>query len=352
MGAYRCCGVHFVGSIPLEGAREVFHALGEKFGPALARMPDGETGERTNWVQYQEEVFSRTPGLEPVEAVPDPRNANAQRKRTLQYRLRAGASLRASDFPRLGYADAAIQSWHEFSRMADRGEIAPGTRYLVAIPTPFCVLHFGIAPASRAAVEPAYVERLFAEVGEICAAIPHDRLSIQWDCAHDVQAFDGARDAWFTPVKDGIVRRIAEAGDRIPTDIDCGYHLCYGSFGGRHFVEPKSAGAMVELTRAVLARQHRPIQFVHMPVPVERDDDAYFAPLADLKLPAETDLYLGLVHDTDGVEGTLRRAATARRHVAAFGIAAECGFGRLPASVVPGMLDVHRQVLDRLSRSE
>ncbi len=27
-----------------------------------------------------------------------------------------------------------------------------------------------------------------------------------------------------------------------------------------------------------------------------RDDDAYFEPLRDLKLPAETEFYLGLVH--------------------------------------------------------
>ena len=36
---------------------------------------------------------------------------------------------------------------------------------------------------------------------------------------------------------------------------------------------------------------------------IERDDDAYFAPLADLQLPAETELYLGLVHRQDGAEG-------------------------------------------------
>src|SRR5271170_3585457 len=38
-----------------------------------------------------------------------------------------------------------------------------------------------------------------------------------------------------------------------------------------------------------------------MPVPRERDDVAYFAPLKVLKLHPRTELYLELVHRTDGL---------------------------------------------------
>jgi hypothetical protein len=37
-----------------------------------------------------------------------------------------------------------------------------------------------------------------------------------------------------------------------------------------------------------------------MPVPKGRTDDAYFAPLDNLRLHPETKLYLGLVHRCDG----------------------------------------------------
>ena len=50
-----------------------------------------------------------------------------------------------------------------------------------------------------------------------------------------------------------------------------------------------------------------------MPVPVERDDDAYFAPLAGLRTHAGTMIHLGLIHDQDGPDGTARRMATANR---------------------------------------
>jgi hypothetical protein len=78
-----------------------------------------------------------------------------------------------------------------------------------------------------------------------------------------------------------------------------------------------------------------------MPVPIGRTDDAYFAPLDELKLRPETMLYLGLVHEKDGVEGAKTRIAAARRHAARFGIATECGFGERSAEVVPDLLRLH-----------
>ena len=47
-----------------------------------------------------------------------------------------------------------------------------------------------------------------------------------------------------------------------------------------------------------------PISSPHLPVPRNRTDEVYFAPLRTLRLHPETELYLGLVHYTDGIEGT------------------------------------------------
>ena len=65
-----------------------------------------------------------------------------------------------------------------------------------------------------------------------------------------------------------------------------------------------------------------------MPVPERRDDDGWFAPMRELRLAPETELYLGLLHPVDRDEGALRRIAAARRHVPRFGVATECGWGR------------------------
>jgi hypothetical protein len=81
-----------------------------------------------------------------------------------------------------------------------------------------------------------------------------------------------------------------------------------------------------------------------MPVPRDRNDDAYFAPLSDLKLKPETELSLGLVHYTDGVAGTRRRLMTAERRAKGFSIATECGFGRRDPATIPELLRIHAEV--------
>ncbi len=101
---------------------------------------------------------------------------------------------------------------------------------------------------------------------------------------------------------------------------------------------------MVEVHNRLVEALDRPLAYIHMPVPVDRSDEAYFAPLQELKLRRETKLFLGLVHDSDGVEGTRARIAIAAKYASDFGIAAECGFGRRPPETIPNLLRVHSEV--------
>jgi hypothetical protein len=68
-----------------------------------------------------------------------------------------------------------------------------------------------------------------------------------------------------------------------------------------------------------------------------------------VRLHPETELYLGLVHFTDGVEGTLKRIKAAQQCVADFGVATECGFGRRPPDSIPALLRIHSQVAEPVS---
>jgi hypothetical protein len=87
-----------------------------------------------------------------------------------------------------------------------------------------------------------------------------------------------------------------------------------------------------------------------VPVPIDRDDDAFFAPFRTLALPADCQLYLGLVHAKDGTPGALRRAQAAKKAITKFGIASECGLGRCktPADVRT-LLDLHAEVARALT---
>jgi hypothetical protein len=85
-------------------------------------------------------------------------------------------------------------------------------------------------------------------------------------------------------------------------------------------------------------------------VPIERSDEAYFAPLGALELHRETELHLGLLHIRDGDEGAQARIDAARSAgVTSFGIATECAMGRRPPDR-GGSDDGFRQLLDLHAR--
>jgi methionine synthase II (cobalamin-independent) len=133
-------------------------------------------------------------------------------------------------------------------------------------------------------------------------------------------------------------------GNAVPKDAELVFHLCYGDFNHKHSVEPSDLSMCVAFANRVAAGISRPIALFHMPVPRNRSDDAYFAPLKDLKLGPGTRVALGLVHYTDGVEGTNRRIVTARKYLDDFLISTECGFGRRPRETIPELLSIHAKV--------
>ena len=106
---------------------------------------------------------------------------------------------------------------------------------------------------------------------------------------------------------------------------------------------------MVEFANALSKAIKHPLAYVHMPVPIERSDDAFYEPLRHLKLAPGTELYLGLVHAKDGVEGTRARLASARRYAPKFGIATKCGMARARSEErVRNLMKIHAEICGRL----
>jgi hypothetical protein len=324
--------VLLVGSVPLGSAEAVFTTCAAALGEKVRRLPDGETGPRTNWIAWQRAVLASNPALRQLPAsgpfpvfVLDPAYSGP---------LTFGA---------LGYAKAALESYRTFVRLRREGRIGERHRFQVSLPTPLGVIAQYIEAGAQAAVEPPYRERLLSEAQEIFAAIPARELAVQWDVAVEFAVLEGLRRVHFTPVFEGIVDRLAALTGIVPAEAELGLHLCYGDAGHKHFKEPADMGLLVKVANAVSARAARTIEWIHLPVPQNRDDTTYFAPLRGLALRPETKLFLGLVHSGDGVEGTRRRMAMADRFVSDYGIATECGFGRRPAESIPALLKIHAE---------
>jgi methionine synthase II (cobalamin-independent) len=138
-----------------------------------------------------------------------------------------------------------------------------------------------------------------------------------------------------------VITSLQRVCSKVPDRAECGIHLCYGDQRAKHFVEPRDASKMVEFANAIAAAVARPINYFHMPVPIDRSDEAFFRPLADLKV-RDAGLYLGLVH-ADGEAKVQERIAAAQRFVRSFGIATECGIARSRREdLVMKLLSAHR----------
>lgn len=79
---------------------------------------------------------------------------------------------------------------------------------------------------------------------------------------------------------------------------------------------------------------------------IAHHDAGYFAPLGGLRLPPETELFLGLVHPQDGLEGAQRRMRAARAFAPVFGVATECGLRFYPSETLPQLLALHRRAAE------
>lgn len=328
--------VLILGSVPLDSAATVFDAVGSKIGKLARRVPDGETGERFHWISFQNAILRQTKGLEPgdyYEVVPG--------WKVQRYKASPGVAI---EFGPLGYAAAALRSYEDFKRARIRGVIDADTRFQVSLPTPIATVHEFCEPASVKTVWLPYERAICREVDQIIDGIPHHDLAIQWDAAIEFAFILENPEKLKTFSKDELIASIVRCSEHVPPDVDLGIHLCYGDAGGKHQLEPTDTKVMVDFANRLTAALKRPLKWVHMPVPRERDDDAYFAPLTDLKLDSQTELYLGLIHDTDGVPGAHRRIATANKFVSNFGIATECGMGRRAPETIPDLLDLHRAI--------
>lgn len=346
--------VLLVGSVPLSSAEEVMRTCGSALGSAVIGLPDGETGDRTVWVVYQAyRVFHEHPQLDTlhrpkgVPGMPDWVPGGVED--LWNFGIKDGVDeLRFDD---LKYASVARSSYETFVELREQGAIADGVRFQVSLPLPESgVSWFFHDPVHLARVIPAYEDAMRRELDNILDAIPHEDLSLQWDVCWEVLDIEGIfpwsmSDA--APPADRFRDMVSRLSPGIPDEVLLGYHLCYADLGHEHMKEPADLALCVRMANVAAQASGRRVDFFHMPVPRDRDDDAYFAPLADLDV-GDAKVFLGLVHHTDGIEGTRRRLTTAQRHLDVFGIATECGFGRRPPEQVEPLLELHRAAASQL----
>lgn len=355
-----------VGSVPSETAEDVFRLLAPAIGDQLAGITHGEPGYRNMWVVFNApHVFEPHPDIIIVNK-PKPDRDKTVFKDTPDWlptsweemwccKVRDG--VKELRFETLHYTDFALECYEKFRELREAGTIPADARYQVNFPFPEDFTRWCAANNHDFEImTEAIVDALGREVSKLVNAIPHQDLLVQWDVCWEVFACDcgdylGREPLAWRAGGDPFERYatyLQRLSPLVPETVPLGMHLCYGDLEHSHLIEPKDLGVVVKMANIAVSRAGRRFDYIQMPVPRNRNDDDYFAPLKKLDI-GETKLYIGLIHLTDGVQGSLDRLNTFRKHYSGdFGVATECGWGRRNADTIPKLMDVHRELAELL----
>jgi len=330
-----------VGSIPLDTVEQVFRTIGEPLGRYLAYMPDGEVGDRRYWIDgIAYRVLNGHLEIETLRRpAPDENGVERWRPQGIhdQFRFRVKPGVGAVRFGdpgwRLGYTKDAVNSYFVFQQLKKEGVLPEALKFQISLPLTYsAVTLFFPDPEDHARIVPGFTAALRAEVAKMIELIPADDLAIQWDLAVENRYVEAVL------VRDGVEAAKREAErltvpareivPRIPEAAALGYHSCFGTLDGWPSRQPRDLTGSVILLNAAVAASGRRVDFLHLPT-LGSAEDAFFAPLRDLQA-AGARVYLGAIHHMHPVDGLRRQLRVARKYLPQFGVAAPCGFGRVP----------------------
>lgn len=337
--------VHFNGSVNLPDSETVLRELASRVGDLAPAYPDGETGERANW------VLSQLPHLQSVDGLLDAPPEALAGDQLPKLRVADGVTIETIDFGDLGYARAYAASYQTFRRLRDEHVIPAGTRFQVQYPTPMAVLAGTIRTEDQERILPGYERALFDDLAHLVDKLPHDDLQVQWDVAVEMVAIERAGAA---PVTEELTRRLARCVDQVPGEVPVGLHLCYGDYKHRHVIEPSTLRTQIDVLSRARRQAQRPIDIVSFTVPQYQHSPAYFEPLADLDRVA-TRVYFGIVPyypDKQAPGTTERQVSLIDRYLPGWGICTECGMGRADTADVPRLLDLHRRIVETYGQAK
>ena len=339
-----------VGSVPLETVEHVMRMFGAPLGPYLESIPDGEVGDRRWWVlRLSWQVFLGHPELELLKR-PAPENGVERlvprdRGDVYAFKVKPGVDVVRFGDPgwRLGFTRDAINSYFVFKMLKKEGVIPPHVRFQVSLPlvnSVVTVLTFPVQ-GDLERVRPGYEHALGEEIRKIVEIVPPEELAIQWDCSWEItDVYGGIPSAPTAGAIERNLGQIQRLSPLIPKEAILGFHFCFGTFGGWPRFAPDDLGAAVDLANAAVETAGRNVNWIHIPA-LDRTDDAFYAPLKELKL-REARLYLGLIHSMASFPERLK---VARKYAPPFGIAAYCGFGRMSPEMLPQVIEEHIEAL-------
>jgi hypothetical protein len=322
---------HLVGSLPGADAEEAMRSALGQLGPLLPRLPDGETGDRRNWIIHIIESFGSHPDLELVK-----RGDWSDYDRIPRLRIRKGHQLYGAglDFGHVAAVEASLPAFDRLSAEFGRDDLA----YQVGVPGDFDMAMFTLGPAAALRHRRPFTEATVSEIRRI-HAILGERAVFQLELPAELVLLTRVPARGRPAAARLIARRISALAAGAAEGTRFGVHLCLGDMNHRALGRLSDAMPLVLLSNALSAAwpRARPLEYVHAalaaadrPPPL---DPAFYAPLGRLRLPAQVRFVAGFAHEDQSLDDqlTIRSILDDRlddRPGGPADISTACGLGR------------------------
>ena len=250
---------HLVGSLPGATPAAAMATALELLGPSLRSLPDGETGERRNWIISAIEGMRAHPSLELKKG-----GDWSDYDRIPQFRVRRGHTLYGASLD-FGHVAAARESFPAFEQ-ARAAAGRPDLVFQQGVPGDFDMAMFTLGPVGGLRHRRAFTEATLAEIRDARAVTGPDTL-FQIEVPAELVLLAKAPPQ-VRPLLAGLLARtITGLAAGAPAGTHFAVHLCLGDMNNRAFGTMGDTTPLVLLANAVTAGwpQGRSLDLIHAP---------------------------------------------------------------------------------------
>ena len=318
---------HLVGSLPGETPAEAMRTALEILGPRLRSLPDGETGERRNWVisiieslrDHRDLQLKKTGDWSDYDKIPV---LQVRRGHTLY-----GANL---DFGHVAAVSESYPAFREVTAAAGRPDLV----FQEGVPGDFDLAMFTLGPAGALRQRRAFTEATLTEIRQVGAITGAGHPVPDRGTGRARAARQGAAAG-----TSGAGEGPGAAHDRPGRRLGAGHALRGAPVPGRHEQQGlrhderrQSARAAVQRHRRGLAAD-RPLDLIHAPFAAAdhpaTTDPSFYEPLQTLVVPVGTRFAAGFAHESQSLDDQRTIRGVIEGHLGGeVAIAAACGLGR------------------------
>ena len=318
---------HLVGSLPGPTPEAAITTALGLLGPNLRTLPDGETGDRRNW------VISIIEGLRTHADLELRKSGDwSDYDRTPVWRVRKGHTLYGANLD-FGHVDAVAASYPVFKRLcAEAGR--PDLAFQEGVPGDFDLAMFTLGPRGALLTRRPFTEATLTEIRQV-AALTGDNTLFQIEVPVELVLLAKAPALARPALAKVLARPIVGLAAAAAPGTRFGVHLCLGDMNNRAFGRMGDATPLVLLANAIVSGwpEQRPLDILHAPLAAADEpaptDSAFYEPLADLRLPSTTRFAAGFAHESQPLADQLKiRGIVEDRLQREVMMSAACGLGR------------------------